>query len=360
MLEGMPVWILTTLLGGVVGFLLGFVARLTRFCTLSAVETAIYGNNWLQLRMWVLAIAVAIAGTGILIDLGLISLESTVHYLPRVAIAGPIVGGLLFGIGMAAVGTCGFGSILRAGGGDMRGMVTIIIVGVTGYITIRGLLAIPRLQLIEPLSIPLENGQNATLHSLLGQLFGLNQETLLLPVALFVSLSLAAWCFSDRKFRLEPKIVFGGAIVGLLVVMGWYITANIGADAFDPQPIESLSFVSAAGNTVIYLMTFTGATATFSVGVFVGTLLGAFIAAAVKHELRLDGYDEPREMRRHILGANLMGIGGVLSMGCSVGQGLSGVSSLAIPSFFALTSMWLGAAIGLHVLIHGWTFSSQS
>ena len=354
MFEDLPVWTLVAFLGGIIGLVLGFTARYTRFCTLSAVETALYGSNWQQMRMWLLAIAVAALGTALLIDRGLVDLSETAHYLPRFALAGPILGGLLFGLGMAAVGTCGFGSILRAGGGDLRGAFTVLIIGVVGYITIRGFLAVPRLTLIEPLSIPLATGETATAASLIALWAGWDHGDIQLPVAIAACLAMILWCFSSKAFRRNGTMVLGGVTVGLAVVAGWYATGYIGADDFDPQPVESISFVAAAGSTVIYLMTYTGATVSFPVGLFAGVLVGSFFAAWIKHEIRLEGFDEPREMRRHLVGAVLMGSGGVLSMGCSIGQGLSGVSTLALPSFLALISMWIGAAVGLHILIHGW------
>jgi len=360
MLDALPIWILIAILGLAIGVALGFVARWTRFCTLSALETALLGDNWLQLRMWVMAIGVAILGTSLLVYFELIDLGETVHYLPRFAIAGPVLGGLLFGLGMAAVGTCGFGSVLRAGGGDLRGLVTVLVIGVTGYATIRGFLAIPRLTLVEPISIPLAEGENATLPSLIAKATGLAVGDLAFPVALITAATILVWCLSSRSFRHSVPMLTGGTVVGLLVVAGWFVTGYLGNDEFDPQPVESLSFVSATGDTMIYLMTYTGSTVGFGVGLFFGTLVGSFLAALFKSELRLEGFDETREMRRHIGGAVLMGVGGVLSMGCSVGQGLTGVSTLALPSFLALFSMWAGAAIGLHILIHGWTFSSEA
>jgi len=354
MFEELPVWTLVASLGGIIGLVLGFVARYTRFCTLSAVETALYGANWQQMRMWLLAIAVAALGTALLVDQDMVDLSETAHYLPRFALAGPILGGLLFGLGMAAVGTCGFGSILRAGGGDLRGAFTVLIVGVVGYMTIRGFLAVPRLTLVEPLSIPLADGETATIASLIALGTGWELGAIQLPVALVVCGAIIAWCCASKAFLRNRMMVFGGVAVGLVVVAGWYTTGYIGADDFDPQPVESISFVAAAGSTVVYLMTYTGATISFPVGLFAGVLAGSFFAAWIKHELRLEGFDEPREMRRHLVGAVLMGAGGVLSMGCSIGQGLSGVSTLALPSFLALISMWVGAAAGLHILIHGW------
>ena len=348
-----PIWTIVAGLGLVVGTALGYIARWTRFCTLSAVETAMLGGNFQQLRMWVLAIATAIIGTLGLTQLGLIDLSSTVHYLPRIALAGPMIGGFIFGLGMAAVGTCGFGSLLRAGGGDLRGLFAVLIIGVTGYMTIRGIFAVPRLSYVETLAIPLQGGANATLPSLVSMFLPIPHESLIVPLSLLLAGMLVAWCFYDASFRRNQKMVWGGVAVGALVVIGWYVTGHLGADDFDPQPVESLSFVAAAGQTVMYLMTFTGTAITFPVGLIFGVLLGSFLAAVRFNELRLDAFDEAREMRRHMFGAAMMGVGGVLSMGCSIGQGLTGVSTLALPSFLALFSMWAGAAVGLRYLIFG-------
>jgi uncharacterized membrane protein YedE/YeeE len=343
-------------LGAVIlGIIVGFTARWTRFCTLSAVETALYGGNYVQIRMWVFAIAVAAAGTALLADAGMVDLSETVHLLPRFAIAGPVIGGLLFGLGMAAVGTCGFGSVLRAGGGDLRGLVVVVIIGMVGYMTIRGLFAFPRLTFIEPLSIPLPIGTDSTLSTLIVDIAGIGSDAVKLPIALAAAIAMTAWCFLDREFRTNLKAVLGGLVVGLTVAGGWFVSGYVGGDEFNPQPVQSLSFVAAAGSTVIYLMTFTGATVTFGAGLLFGVLLGSFLAAWRFDELRLEAFDDPREMRRHLTGAVLMGVGGVLSMGCSIGQGLSGVSTLALPSFLALLSIWGGAALGLKLLFDGWS-----
>lgn len=358
MFDDLPIPVLMAAIGAVIGIVLGFVARTARFCTLSAVETAWYGNDRTQLRMWVFAIAAAVAGTLVLTETGLVNLSSTVHLLPRIALAGPILGGFLFGLGMAAVGTCSFGAVLRAGGGDMRGLVVFLIVGVFGYMTVRGFLAIPRMSTVEVLSVPLPEGANSTLGALAAMAAG--TDALALPVSVLAVIALAMWCLKAPSFRGNPLAVLGSAAVGLLVVAGWYTTGHIGADDFDPQPVESLSFVAASGSTVMYFMTFTGSAISFPIGLVLGVFLGAFLAAWRKDELRMDGFDDSREMRRHMIGAVLMGVGGVMSMGCSVGQGLTGVSTLAVPSFLALVSMWAGAVIGLHVLIYGWTPSSQA
>lgn len=359
-MEEIPITTIMAALGGMIGLVLGYVARSNRFCTLSAVETAYLGGDFKQIRMWVFAIAIAALGTLLLQEFALITLSGTVHLRPRIALGGPIIGGLMFGFGMAAVGTCSFGAVLRAGGGDMRGVVVALVVGAVGYMTIRGLVAPARQAFIEPISIPLSAGDNATLPSLFQQVTGFDGGMAALLVSLVVIAVLMVWCLRDRAFTHNPTALWGSIAVGLLVVAGWFVTGHIGADEFNPQPVESITFVSATSAALIYVMTFTGDEINFPVGLFLGVLGGSFLAAWRSKELRLDAFDDVREMRRHLLGAVLMGVGGVFSMGCSLGQGLSGVSTLALPSFLALGSMWVGSAIGLHILINGWPAAFRS
>lgn len=352
-MDDIPISQLVAGLGALVGIWLGFTARALRFCTLSAVETAYFGENWVQIRMWVFAIAVAAAGTLVLVETDTIDISETVHLLPRFAILGPVLGGLLFGLGMAAVGTCSFGAILRASGGDLRGLIVVLVVGIVGYMTIRGFLAPLRIAFVEPAAIPLGGGLNATAGSLVGSIA---KEISAAPTiaAIVAILGLAAWCLKDGEFRGNARAVIGATSVGLAVIAGWYVTGYVGADDFDPQPTESVTFVAASSSSLIFLMTYTGSSISFPIGLFFGVLIGGAIAAWRNNEMRLEAFDDPREMRRHIIGAVLMGIGGVLAMGCSLGQGLTGVSTLALPSFLALLSMWAGAVIGLRILIYGW------
>ena len=353
LLEDLPTPTLMGVLGFATGIAFGYIARLHRFCTLSAIESALYGGAWLQARMWALAIAVAVLCTHGLHASGLIDLTQSFHLLPRIMWFSPIIGGLLFGLGMAAVGTCGFGALLRAGGGDMRGMVVVLVIGVTGYMTMRGLLGMPRAWLADAQAIALAEGWDASLTSLAAWASGYGVAEVRMPVALTVSGLIALWCLGDRQFRRNRRSVFAGAAIGGLITFGWFATGYLGQSDFDPQPLASLGFVAPVGDSLLYLMTFTGSAISFGIASVLGTMLGAVLAAWRKHELRMDAFDDVREMRRHLLGAVLMGVGGVLAMGCTIGQGLSGVSTLAIPSFFALGSIVAGAVLGLRILVAG-------
>lgn len=349
----LPVSVVMGVCGGLVGLLAGYVARSQRFCTLSAIETAVYGNSWGQARMWMLAIALAMVGTNALHVAGLVDLTATFHLAPRIAWLGPVVGGVMFGLGMAAVGNCGFGCLLRAAGGDMRAMMVVLVIAISGYMTIRGLLALARIPLIEPTTIPLAAGQEASLPAVLAGLFGGGPDDWRATAALAVCAVILIWVLRDAAFRRRPALIATGIAIGLLVVAGWGTTGILGADPFDPQPLQSLGFIAPVGRTVIYLMTYTGATIDFGIATILGVIAGGFLAAVRRRDCRLEAFDDAREMRRHLAGGLLMGIGGVVSMGCTIGQGLSGLSTLALPSALALVSMVAGAVLGLKLLVMG-------
>ncbi len=339
--------------GGLIGLALGYVARARRFCTLSAIESALYGDSWVQARMWALAIAVAALGVHLLHAGGVIALTETFHLLPRIAWLGPLAGGVLFGLGMAAVGTCGFGALLRAAGGDLRAIVVLLVIAVSGYMTMRGLFGVARVALVDAATIPLSAGWDASAAALLGWITGADGPVARLPLAALLALALAAWAFRDRTFRANAAAWASALAVGLLVTGGWALTGTLGADPFDPQALISLRFIAPLGESLVYLMTYTGAVIDFGIASIFGVLLGGYLAALRHGECRLEAFDDAREMRRHLIGGVFMGVGGVTAMGCTIGQGITGVSTLALPSFLALGGIVLGAVGGLKLLMLG-------
>ena len=346
-MEGGETSISIALAGGAGGIILGLAARLGRFCTLSAIEDALFGADLRRLRMWALAIAVAIAGVGVLRATGSIDFSTSLyHSLPMNPLAW-VVGGLMFGGGMALCGTCGYGTLARVGGGDLRALFGFLIFGISAYMAIAGPTAQLRVWLLSPFGFVVENTP-PTLDAWLG-LDGFSYGLLSVPIALLVGF----WALRDGAFRRSVRHVFWGAMVGGAIVSGWIATAIVGADPFDPQPLASHSYSVPLGQTIIYFMTMSSATLTFGIGAAFGVVVGSFVGALRLREFRWEGADDEREMRRHIVGAFLMGTGGVYAGGCTIGQGVSAVSVLAISAPVVLVSIWCGAWLGLSYLMEG-------
>ncbi len=170
-------------------------------------------------------------------------------------------------------------------------------------------------------------------------------------IAAVLGAALLAWCFVDRPFRRSVKNVVAGLALGLLIVAGWATTGWLGADEFDPQPPASLTLVFPVGETLQYLMTFTGAKLTFGVAVVAGVLLGSFAAAMWSKTFRVEMFADRNDLLRHVGAGALMGFGGVMAAGCTVGQGLTGLSTLAVGSLLAFAGIVGGAVSAVKMLV---------
>lgn len=334
-------------LGGLLGGLvLGFAARWGRFCTLGAIEDATLAGNTTRLRMWGLAIAVGIAVTYGLHGSGAIDISQTFHIASPTTLLATLVGSFIFGLGMSLVGTCGFGTLARIGGGDLKSIVTFLVMGITAYATLRGAGAYLRLEL----GSAEDNGASQA-----GFAFALQSMTGIpaTAIALVLAALLAALCLSSSAIRADKKTLFTAVLVGLTICFGWVVTGILAYDPFDPYPLESFTFSAPVGETIIYVMTMTGASLKFGIGAVAGVVLGAVATTLVQRYFRWEACDDAREMRRQMLGGVLMGFGGVTAFGCTVGQGLTAASALAFSAPVALIGVYVGAWIGLHALVHG-------
>jgi len=331
------------------GFALGFAARRSNFCTLGAIEEAYYGSERSRMRTWVLAVGIAIIGTQALDLTGVIDLKKSFYLQPELRLIGSILGGMLFGLGMALVGTCAFGMLVRAGGGDMRSLVSILILGVMGYTTANGILAYFAFNVVVPTNIALENYQTTSINELL---FGQSQIGHLI-VVLIVAGSAIGWALSSRRFLANRSAVITALVVGLVIVYGWLVTGLIDQEGFEQVLFESYRFARPIGDTLVYVMTFSGAAITFPIGGVLGVLFGAFVASKVDGSFRFEAFDDAREMRRHFGGAALMGIGSIFALGCTIGQGMSGISTLSVNSFLTVAAIAFSAWLGIRYLIEG-------
>lgn len=338
--------VLVSLVGVFGGVLLGLAARIGRFCTLGAIEDLFYGENTLRLRMWGVAIGVSIIGTFGLSAAGLLDLEQTLYLDRNWNPLSNIFGGLLFGYGMALAGNCGYGALARVGGGDLRSLLIVLVMGISAYVTLGGPLSAIRIwafgQPEQPTDIP-------SIAHFLGDQTSLSAET----IGISIGLLILGLTFLNRDLRRSHSYALWGAVAGVAIVSGWAGTQWVASNGFDATPVLSHTFSAPIGETVLYAMTSSGNSISFGTGSVVGVLVGALIGSLIKGHFRWEACDDPRELRRQILGAALMGVGAVVAIGCSVGQGLSAFSVLAFSAPLTLVCILAGAAIGLRQLILG-------
>ncbi|WP_425043492.1 YeeE/YedE family protein [Primorskyibacter sp. S87] len=334
-------------IGLIGGILLGLAARLGRFCTLGAIEDLLYGGSDTRLRMWALAIGTAVIGSFSLIGFGLLdpgqSFYLSIRWMPMAS----IVGGLMFGYGMALSGNCGYGAIARLGGGDLRSFVIVLVMGVSTYVVLSGPLAPVRNFFFEQVEVTSEVPPGLAHHAAV--LTGLSVSTIGVAVGLFF-VAAALW---SRELRRDFSAVFWSVVVGMAIISGWAGTQWVADNGFEALPVVSHSFSAPVGETILYSMTGSLRPISFAVGSIAGVWCGAFIGSLIKGHFRWEACEDPRELRRQILGAGIMGVGAVLAMGCTVGQGMSAFSLLAISAPVTFLSIFAGAAFGLRQLIEG-------
>lgn len=334
------------LCGFIGGAVLGVCARWGRFCTLAAIEDFALGRNSRRIATWTFAIGIAILGAQLFNGFHGGVLDGSRYISSPTTWFGNAVGGLLFGLGMALSGTCGYGVLARLGGGDFRAFITLLAMAVAGYAAMRGVLAPVRewvssaVPVIPPVAKPIDVW--------LGEFVGLPRSFFGLGIGLLV----CAVCLTSARFRTHPRSLITATLVGLAVVGGW-VASIVLADPFEPIEIESFTFTAPLGDSLLYLMISSGMTVNFGIGSVAGVVVGAFFATAAMRQFRWEACEDPREIRRLLLGGSLMGFGGVLAFGCTVGQGLSAASLLAWSAPVSLLGMYLGAWLGLHWLVDG-------
>ena len=338
-------------IGGLaVGCVMGFTARRFNFCTLSSLERYWYANDSRGLRTWVLAIVTALLASQLMLLAGLVNLDTSFYLRPSLNLPGAIGGGILFGIGMALTGTCGFGALVRLGSGSLRSLVVVVALGLAALTTQRGLLGQFRQAYIEPLSLDLSWAGSQSLSAIISSVFGFNAHVL---VVTLVATALLYWIFRDEQFRRAKGHVLAGVTIGLCVAAGWFITYTMQLRVFEVIALEAGSFVLPPGTLIMHLLSVITSIPDYTVGLVLGVIAGAAISASYTHDVRWEACDDAREFGRHLVGAFLMGVGGVLAAGCTIGQGVSAASTLAISAPIVFFSIMLGARLGLSWLVEG-------
>jgi len=345
-------------LGFVLAFVFGYVGNKTHFCTMGAVSDIVNMNHWDRMRSWLLAIAVAIIGTSLLVYTGTIDISKTIYTGSRFYWLAMLVGGLTFGIGMTLAGGCGQRTLVRLGGGNLKSVVVFLFLGYAALVTLSGIFGAFRLNYLQasPFTVYLEGMQT------LPALLGLVTPAGTLMVGLAIGLVLLLFVFLNKEFRASTDNILAGIVIGLIVVAGWYVTGRFGF-GMDPDTLEdvylgtnshlaeSMTFVAPLGYTMNLWAYWTdyATIITFGIASVFGVVLGSFVYGVTHKTFRWEAFNSPQDLFRHIVGATLMGFGGVTGLGCTIGQGVTGVSTLAVSSFVVLAAIIAGAAITMKV-----------
>ncbi len=338
-------------LGGlVIGCLFGAVVFATNFCAMGSLSDVHNFGDWRRFRAWILAGATALVGAQLLQAGGVVALDKSM-YLAGASLnwAGHILGGLMFGFGMVFTGGCPSRNLARAGGGDLRSLLTLVVLGLFAYMALGGIFAPPRAALEQATSIPLEA---RSLGGLVSKAAGLAPSTGNLLVMALLGAAALAYCFADARFRASAVHVASGLGVGLIVVAGWALTGLAFDDmATRPVPPISLTYVRPAGDALQWLTLYTAAPMPgFGTASVFGALLGACATSLAMGRFRISTFSDTGDTLRTLGGAALMGIGGVMALGCTVGQGITGISTLALGSFLTFAAIVAGGVYGLRVL----------
>ena len=341
--------------GFVLAAVFGFVANRTNFCTMGAVSDMLHMGSCGRLGAWLFATGVAVIGTQALDAAGLVDLSEAIYLTASFGWLGYITGGIAFGVGMTLAAGCGQRNLVRLGGGSLKALVVLLVLGITAYATVRGLLGLVRITVFETSNIDLDTQGvvDQGLATMLAPVLGMEDaDPLRIGLAVLLGGGLIAFALAQSTFRRSFDNLLAGIVVGAVITGGWFVTGHLGNDDFEPVPLESMTFVAPTGNAISYLMTFTGSTINFGIAAVLGMITGSFVYAVASGSFRIETFSTRSEMVRHLIGGLLMGFGGVLALGCTIGQGVTGMSTLAAGSLMAVASIIFGAAITMKVEYH--------
>lgn len=348
--------------GFALAFVFGLVANKTNFCTMGALSDIVNMGHWGRMRMWLLAIAVAVLGASALAYTGQVDLSKAIQQRPSLSWLSLLVGGLAFGAGMTLSGGCANKNLIRVGGGSLRSVVVLVFMGIASYMTLKGLFGQWRASWLDPVAVNLADWgwKDQSLATAVSRLTGIGAKPALLGTAAALALALLVFVFKDKRFRANTSQMFGALVIGALVVGGWYVSGHLGFGenpetleqgyfATNSRTLESMSFVGPVAYGLELLMLWTDKSLHLSFGIasVLGVVLGSAAYAIATRRFRWEGFASLMDLRNQLVGALLMGFGGVTALGCTVGQGLSGVSTLAIGSFIATAGIIAGSVATL-------------
>ncbi len=357
--EANPAQLVPYVTGGafVLAFIFGAVGNKTNFCTMGAVSDWVNMGDRNRMRMWLLAIAVALLGSSALQVAGVVDLSKSIYPGPNLTWLSYIVGGFLFGVGMTLGSGCGSKTLIRIGAGNLKSLVVYVFLGIAAYMTLRGLFGAFRVGVLEKATVTLPVGQD--LPSLAAAATGMAKSTWTAILATAVGSALAVFAYASKEFRGSFDYTLGGVVTGLVVVGGWVVSGKLGYIAEDPQTLqeafvatntgrmESFSFVSPLAYTLEYLMLWTDKSkiVTYGIASALGVIAGSAAYALATRSFRWEGFRDAEDTANHIVGGILMGFGGITALGCTIGQAITGISTLALGSFLTFAAIVAGSAL---------------
>ena len=336
----------------------GALAQRTHFCTMGAVADIVNIGDWSRMRMWALAAGVAMVGFNSMVALGWVEARHSVYAAPRLLWLSHLLGGLLFGFGMVLASGCGSKTLVRIGGGNLKSVLVFLAMGLAAYATMRGITAVARVATVDTVAATLPAGQD--LPSLLAASGVGARQTLALWLGLGIGGALVVFALSRAEGR-SLDVLLGGLGVGAVVAAVWWVSGRLGHLAEHPQTLEevflatnsrsmeSLSFVAPVAYTLDWLILFSDKSKVLSLGIMatLGVIVGSSLVALGSGSFRWEGFRGVEDTANHLVGALLMGVGGVTAVGCTIGQGLSGLSTLSLGSFITLASIMAGGVLAL-------------
>ncbi len=359
-------WVLW--LGFGVAFLFGALAQRTHFCTMGAISDVVNMGDWTRARQWILAIGVAMTGFALLSWRGDIDPGKALYASPRLLWLSCSLGGLLFGFGMVLSSGCGNKTLVRVGSGNLKSLVVLLVMGISAFATLKGITGVLRVGTVDKVVVDMPQG--AHLGGLLQPILSIESAQLQIWLGLAVGLLVILWSLFKREFWSFENLL-AGVGAGMLVICMWWISGSLGHVAEHPETLEevflttnsgrmeSLSFVAPVAYLLDWVMFFSDKSKLLSLGIVsvLGLISGSFVMSRLDGSFRFEGFGSVEDLANHLVGAVLMGVGGVTAMGCTIGQGLSGISTLSLNSAIALLSIVLGAVASFRYQI--WRLERQ-
>ena len=336
----------------------GAIAQRTHFCTMGAISDIFNMGSWHRMRMWGMAVGVAMIAFFAMAWRGWIDPKQSIYASGHVLWLSALLGGAMFGFGMVLASGCGSKTLVRIGAGSLKSLIVFFVMGFGAYASMRGMAGLLRSKTIDHAAFDIAEG--SPVPEWLSPLLGVDAAWAGLVIALLVGGGLVFWALRDRDFRSSADGLLAGIGIGAVIAAMWWVIGHLAFVAEHPETLDAvylgtaggkmqaLSFTSPMARTLDYVMSFDANThLTLGVVAVLGVVVGSFAQALLGRSFEWEGFHGTKDTALHIVGALLMGVGGVTAGGCTVGQGLSGLSTLSVTSIIAVTGIMLGAVGGL-------------